>query len=344
MIKNIFFVLLLFVLAGCIEDYEAKTRGIDNILVVEGMITSGTTQITLSKSVRLDEWLMWGETNFVENALVYVECNDGSKSEAVSFSVIEGKYLIETGELNINAKYRLVIQLDGEVYHSSYIAPAISPPVELSYRINYNINKGDTIGINYTDVLVSTQGQENQPGYYLWSYMEDWELSSYIGWDKCWKSENSRSLILGTSERLSVNVIKEKKIHNINSWDDRLSELYRIRVKQYVIHQEGYDYFENLNRGTHQIGDIFGPIPSELMGNIRCVSNPRIMVIGYVDVSTITTDELYLTSKCFDGKYRAQRAKECSEQLQQPPYIASEWCTDCTNQGGTRKKPLDWPR
>jgi len=338
--KKIILLLLLFTLAGCIEDYEAKTNGIGNILVVEGMITSGTTQITLSKSFGLHEWIMWGETYFVENALVYVECNDGSKSEVVRFSVLEGKYLIETGELNANAKYRVVIQVDGEEYHSSFIAPAISPPLDLSYRINYNINnKGDTIGVNYIDILVSTQGYENQPGYYMWSYKEDWEINSYLGWDRCWRTDNSSYLILGTSERLSVNAIKDKTIHNIRAWDDRISELYRIRVKQNVVHQEGYDYMENLNRNTHQIGDIFGPIPSELMGNIRCFSNPKIPVIGYVDVSTITTDELYLTNECYDRRYRNQRIDECYAQLD--PAVE---CTDCTTQGGTRNKPIDWPR
>ena len=353
--KKIILLLLLFVLAGCIEDYDAKTNGIDNILVVEGMITSGTTQIKLSKSIGLDAdyWLYnWGVDSsiFVKNALVYVECDDGSKSETVRSSD-GGICLIETGELKVDKKYRTVIQYEGEEYHSSFIAPAISPPVELSYRINYNINnKGDTIGINSIDVLVSTQGFENQPRYYMWSYQEDWEINSYLGWDKCWRTDNSRYLMLGTSERLTVNAIKDRPICTISPQNDRISELYRIRVKQNLMHQEGYDYMENLNRNSREIGDIFGPIPSELMGNIRCFSNPKIPVIGYVDVSTITTEDLYLTNEYFDTRYRISQIMACNnqqqehqEQQQEPPK-PPVWCTDCTNQGGTKIKPIDWPR
>ena len=332
--RNVIFLIFLFTLTGCIEDYNTKTRGIDSILVVEGFITNGTTQINLSKSVGLDDNIhnyFWSgdSTLFVDNALVYVESQDGSKSETVRSSR-GGKYLIETGELKADAKYRVVIQLAGEEYHSSFIAPAISPPVELTYTYD-DINR-------YINVCVTTSGDDQQHGYYLWSYKEDWEVYSYINWDLCWKSDSSRLLILGTTEKLSVNTIHEKRIHFIWIWDDRLSSFYRIKLKQNVMHKECYDYLENLQKNTEQIGWIFGRIPSELMGNIRCVSNPKIPVIGYVDVSTTTSTELYLTSKYYDSSNRYWSVNTCMQA--DPPY---NWCTDCTAQGGSKRKPKDWP-
>lgn len=33
---------------------------------------------------------------------------------------------------------------------------------------------------------------------------------------------------------------------------------------------------------------MFAPIPSEMKGNIRCVTDPEVPVIGFVEVATVT--------------------------------------------------------
>ena len=344
--------LLVLLLSGCIEPYEAEIDGIDSILVVEGTINSGITQINLSKSIGINEdfWkYIWGwvedQSIYVNNASAYVECDDGSQSE-VAHSSGMGVYLIETGELNVNAKYRLAIHVDDEVYHSGFIAPAISSPVELSYRINYHYfkndkNENDTI-VNNTDVFVSTQGYERQSGYYLWSYREDWEyhapMFSFNHPYYCWGKDSSRIFILGSTERLSENTIREHKLLTLHGTDIKVSSRYRIRVKQNSIHKEAYDYFNNQKKNSERSGSLFGIIPSELMGNIRCTSNPGVYVIGYVDVSTTTNNELYLTrSECFNPQSELWQWKTCSEAVE--PALS---CIDCTWYGGTVKRPEDW--
>jgi len=362
--------LLCLSLSRCIEPYDAKIENIDSILVVEGIITSGTTQIILTKSfdIQTDYWWIFGGKNeeliYVDSALVYIECDDGTQSEEVHSSG-KGVYLIETGELNVNAKYRLVIHVDDEVYHSSYLAPAISPPVELSYRINCAYfqknekNEKDSIVI-YTDVFISTQGYEHQPGYYLWSYREDWEIHAPIYFPGypyiCWGKDSSRVFLLSSTDKLVENTIREHKLKYINAQDNKVSLRYRIQVKQNIIHKEAYDYFNNQKKNSEQTGTIFGVIPSELMGNIRCTSNPAIFVIGYVDVSTSTTDELYLDSECYDPpNYNYNNCEVWIPLPGQVPKDGIVWgyveygtgyilesCVDCTKRGGTEIKPEDW--
>ena len=344
--------LLCLALFGCIEPYDAKLENIDSILVVEGFITSGTTQINLSKSIGVNDnywnyyqWVngKYVNTLVVDHAIVYVECDDGTQSEKAHSSG-EGIYLIETGELNVNAKYRLAIHMDDEVYHSSYIAPAISPPVELSYRINYHYfinqkNEPDST-IYYTDVLVSTQGYEHQPGYYLWSYKEDWEIHDLFGYDICWRKDSSRVFLLGSTEKLIDNTIRDHTLLNIWGDDNRVSQYYRMQVKQNTIHKEAYDYFNNQKKNSEKTGSIFGVIPSELMGNIKCTSNPAIFVIGYVDVSTTTTNELFLDRECFNPQYENSQRMAC---YNEEDGSISPSCLDCTQRGGTKNKPKDWP-
>jgi hypothetical protein len=357
MMKNaVYLFTLLFAVSGCIEPYEAKTDTIDSILVVEGFITCGTTKITLSKTVGVNEdlWMYiwgWGNENsiYMNDASVYVECDDDTQTEAVHSSG-NGIYLIETGELNVHAKYRLAIHLNNEIYHSEYLAPAVSPPVEVAYRCTYqiatsdwdNYQKGDTIRVNYTDVLVSTKGYEHQPGYYLWSYQEDWEIRALANGDLCWRKDSSRVYLLGSTERLSENTVRGQKIHTIFSSDDRVSQRYRIQVKQNAIHKDAYDYFENQKKNSELSGSLFGVIPSELMGNIRCTTNPNIYVIGYVDVSTTTSDELYLNRRdCFD--LQSENISQCITEIGDEIIITNPTCLDCTLlYGVTKNKPKDW--
>ena len=329
--RNALIIFLLFALTGCIEPYTTKTKGVDGILVVEGFITNGTTKISLCYSVGLDKYTH-NPLQKVNHAKVFVESEDVATSE-VAGSSGKGVYLIETGELNADTNYRLVIQLDGEEYRSGFIAPAITPPVEITY-------KHDVIK-NNIDIYVSTQGDDHQPGYYLWSYKEDWEIHALLNsvTDRyyCWKRDSSKFLILGTAEKLSVNSIHEKNIKTFLCTNDRISVLYRIQVTQNVLHKEGYDYFENLQKNTEQTGDIFGAIPSEFMGNIRCVSNPEIPVIGYVDVSTPTMTEQYLTDLYYDSAIRNLQLEMCGNEN----YI--KYCSDCTEMGGRKIKPDNWP-
>jgi len=357
--KALYPILLLFALTGCIERYYPQTEGVGHILSVDGIITNGITKIALSYTVGLNETLSNMTTE--NNALVYVESEDGYQS-AMTRSSGNGNYLIETGELNADAKYRLVIQLDGEEYHSSYITPAITPPVDVSYKF-------DPVKNNIS-ICITTIGNEHQHGFYLWSYKEDWEIFSLIymkSWlieyidmntgkwvtetfyndlDSpynlyyCWKADSSKLPLLGATEKLSENIIREKAIKTFNCNDDRIFELYRIKVMQNALNRDCYEYFVNLKKNTEQTGSILGTIPTELMGNIKCVTNSKIPVIGYVDVSTITTTELYLTDKYYDDSYR-EWLIQSSCFNKEFNYIYTE-CKDCTYYG-TKRKPKDWP-
>ena len=380
--KNaIYFTLILFTFAGCIEPYHIDIATIDKLLVVEGIITSGTTKITLCETVGINDLIYGGNFPAVNAARVYVESEDGARSP-VAVSSGQGVYLIETGELNTDTKYKLVILLAGEEYHSSYLAPAISPPLIVTYEVNdFNI-----------DIYITTHGYKNQPGYYIWSYEEDWEMTAYVKgqWAMidgelvpndiytpnnryiCWKSSNSKDLILATTEKLSENSIIGKKIKTFSRIDDRASTLYRIKVKQNTIHKEAYDFFNNLKKNNEQTGSIFGAIPSEIQGNIRCISNPDISVIGYVDVSTSSIGELFVGGEYFNKTSFDAISGACAhidalvilpypnpesipsdfilysiQEMPGPPspmyYYISHKCVDCTLIGGTKKRPDDWP-
>ncbi|MDR0430536.1 MAG: DUF4249 domain-containing protein [Tannerellaceae bacterium] len=187
----------------------------------------------------------------------------------------------------------------------------------------------------------------------------------------CWGSGHSADLILGSSEQLSSNTISHKRLVGIEPSDEKLSILYYISVTQQQLRKEAYDYFANLQKNISQSGSLFSPIPAEMTGNIRCLTQPERPVIGYVEVATIVSADRFIPEAA--GLYEPPLG-QCAlqvvhamqkdftnnaiydfiqEQGQGPgpePYMVVGTplsygpfsCLDCTIRG-TKNKPASWP-
>ena len=306
-------------LFGCITEYEAT--GIDevsDILVVEGFITDDESIITLSRSGTLTGSA--SPYNYVDFAVVYVESDDGTRFYAEphrwwdsSSWLRNGRYTIRNGNLNPNNKYRLVLEIeesDGDcdysplsstfcptntyIYHSDYSHPIKTPEIDSIFWMKRGAGQPVMI-------YVATHSPDNKIMYYRWSYKEDWEVHSEIEFEEkfpffCWNLSNSRDLLLGSAERTVFGRLTDK-IVELSPSNRRFSVLYRITVKQHAISKRAYDYFSNIKKNAEQTGSIFAPIPSELRGNITCITDPDRPVIGYVDVSSSTHKQRYISHR-----------------------------------------------
>jgi hypothetical protein len=380
--KIVFFVVLLFFfLTGCITRYEAQ--GVDelrDILVVEGFITDSVTSVILCKSVGLTEKLT--DKVYVNNATLYVECDNGAVSKASQFSG-RGAYRIETGELYPDRKYRLKIYLDDEEYQSGYLSPLFTPDFDLSWAKNLG---GSMVLIN-----VFTHDSLAQSGYYCWSYKEDWEFTARVLADSfcvdgewvehnirlpdnryyCWQKDSSKLFIMKNVNKLSKDVAFNEKLLSMSSGSQRVSSLYHIEVQQNLLRKEAYQYFDNVQSNVQRAGDIFAPVPAEIPGNLKCVSSPEEPVIGYVEVSTTKRKRMYIESRfaynpyydSFDTLYQCDPYNfyqyppipppECNNSIRWIWAFVKgiypwKWfyyrnCVDCLAAGGTKKKPAFWP-
>ena len=365
--------LLNCLLYGCITPYEQS--GIDpyqDLLVVDGVITNGTTVITLSKAIGLSAW--FSDKVYVENATLYVECEDGERSN-VSLYEGEGRYLIETPTLNTELTYRLKIYLDGKEYQSNYLAPLTTPEVTTSWY--YDLDEGIT-------VCVSTHDEQEQYRHYLWSYREYWEITSEFNMDtfyfegktmindisssnnyyRCWKQNSPDQFYIASTEQLSSNTIYDHALNNFSWSDERVSTLYCMEVKQNLIRKDAYRYLSNIQKNAAQTGDLFSLIPAEIPGNITCISHPNTAVIGFVEVSTtsekkqwIKSEEAYtqISTICeiiWDARGLQIQPNWAYYYLMVGGVPKKFWspvtCLDCTYEGmygikGTKEKPSFWP-
>lgn len=359
----------LVMLFCCISEYEPNTIDkIEGLLVVEGMITNDTTEIRLSRSVKiLDDF---GEEESITGANVFIECDQGFTFEPVSVSE-EGVYILKVDKLEPAYKYRLSINWNDKEYKSEYLSPLDTPAID-------SISVESSTSEKPVYICVTTHDNELEPTYYKWSYREIWEFNAdlfanagYLN-DKfymferhtsqntyyCWGRDSSKVMLLATTDKLTENLIYEKELIEIPRDHDKLKILYYIEVQQNRIRKEAYEYFKNIQRNIEQTGSIFSPIPTEVRGNIVCVSDPKEWVLGYVDVTSTTIMKRFmpelrdfyetsydcakniLTGMALDGYtyYIYSGAPTV------PNRYAPFRCVDCTYDGrGTKNKPSWWP-
>jgi len=337
---------IIFNCLGCVTNYTATDIDeITDILVVEGVITDGESIITLSQSVSLLDGEYYAPI-YIDNAIVYVECNDGMQWQAEPYD-LNGRYTIKMGQLDLERKYCLKIEIDKHKYCSDFSYPIKTPEIDSVFWMKSA--KGQPINI-----YVATHSADDEVLFYRWSYREDWEIYSEYQIRNypyhCWNSANSRDILLGSAERTEFGQVTDKIFEALPS-DKRWSILYRITVKQNAISKRAHDYFANIKKNAENIGSIFAPTPSELRGNIICITDPRRPVIGYIDISTITQKTLYISS---NDVYEKPRECEIFIFIIPPdPTVFIRYsdigyvhisCADCTYNGGTPLKPDDWPR
>jgi hypothetical protein len=102
--------------------------------------------------------------------------------------------------------------------------------------------------------------------------------------------------LLASSAKLSDDFIYQNPVREIDQYSIELSVKYFMRLKQYAVTKEAFEYLENLKKVTEQTGSIFDAQPSQLYGNIHAVDNPGETVLGFLTASTAESKEIYITA------------------------------------------------
>ena len=294
------------ILAHCKTPYDAPVKATQsNFLVVEGFIDGAApTTIKLSRTRILssaDTAISHKELNanvFIEdnhqNIYALAEAGNGIYSNP------------DTLKLNASNQYRLhILTSNGKEYFSAFVPFKPSPLI-------------DTIGWKFKDGGVQTYINTHDPNkatlYYRWEYNETWEFHSY--WDSylkydgptnsviprteqahiCWNSTNSNIILLGSSAKLSNDVINEMPLVYIEPHGQRLSVLYSIRVKQYALDVTGYKFWQAMKNNTENVGSIFDPQPNQTPGNIHCTTDSSEVIVGYIGAGNSIEKRVFISN------------------------------------------------
>jgi len=372
---------------GCTVPFEPPgVKDTGGILVVEGMILEKGTTVKLSRTAGIYtesdpgmKYVYNADIKVIDDANNIVAVAELQNNYGTAGSVYK---VIDEITFTPETKYALLIQIGEKKYQSSFVSPVMTPEID---EITWKQNDDRSM-----DIMVSTHDPEGKVAYYCWTFEEDWEyraqeygtyryepttgeiieqsiFSSADNRYYCWDSDKSKSIIVGASDKLTETTIKNRVIHNFPSNNSRFSYLYSIFVKQYAIDKETYTYFDNLKKNIEQSGSLFGPMLSEIRGNITCLSDPDEPVLGYIFASSEVSSRFYIDMEKIDGEdiYNCNRNEQgyvvtyrftASEleyayrlglgihyELMGMYYCLQIKCLDCTLRGGTKNKPDFWP-
>jgi hypothetical protein len=290
--------------AGCRKPYLPPIIASgNNYLVVEGVIDPGrdSTIIRLSRTVALSSTI---GTKPELNATVVVE-SDANTTYPL-YEKGNGYYFSPGLNLNTSNKYHLKITTSGKVYQSDFVTIKNSPPIDSVYYRTQS---------NGLQIYADTHDPSNSTRYYRWDFMETYIVQSeYNSMEihvkdptdtvlarlpadqifQCWVTDSSQNINLNSSAKLSNDVISKNSIDFIPSTSEKLGIRYSILVKQYALTEDAYNYWTQLKKNTEQLGTIFDPQPSEIPGNIHCVTVPSEPVLGYISVGSYSQSRIFI--------------------------------------------------
>ncbi|KQS27085.1 hypothetical protein ASG33_21370 [Dyadobacter sp. Leaf189] len=361
---------LLAVLHGCVQPFSPpEINSNKSYLVVDGFFNVST-----SDSSRVE--LRWTQNvNHVTQppvetgAAVSVEEEEG---QSYTFTEqAKGVYVLPPAVYNVSGKYRLRIKTrGGKEYLSEYVAVSRTPDID---SVTYKLNAAGNAMVFY----VNTHDAQNRTQFYRWKFEETWEyVATYYSAlkvenkkvvirdeniNRCWSSQKSGSILLGSTVRLSEDIIKDLPLNIVPIATNKLYIKYSILVKQYGLSRSAFEYWTSLAKITQGTGSLFDAQPSQVTGNITNAADPRDFVFGYFSASTEATKRIVISPnlgifpRCTEPDtlpIACNGRGDVNCGLNTPDMLLSYWgiradsvlvanasCTDCRLEGGTIQKP-----
>jgi len=377
---KIAFILYCLIMSSCKDPFTPDiSPNYKDLLVVEGFINiGGITEIKISRSIDLKDSR---SIDPVKNASISILGDDGSL--VTGKSTESGECLLMTENLVLGKKYKVTISLAaGKVYETGYLASKATPEIDsISYAVT---DKG-------FQIFANTHDPANDTRFYTWDYRETWEVGvpfvsthefknsrvvlrdPSINIQHCWAYSKSSNILLGSTARLSEDKLTMAPIVYIPGNSVKVANLYSILVRQYGLTKDAYEYMERMKKNTEQIGGIFDAQPSELKGNLVCISDPAEKVLGWISAGTIVQKRIFISYKDKPGSginwiyqkscnasvidldslvYYIRSNKFIVNEMVGEAYpggpllykytMSTEDCIDCRLQG-SNSKPLFWP-
>lgn len=309
--RILFLLFTTFFISSCTEQYVLQTNTFEDALVVEATITNELKkqEIKITRTYRLEE-----EDNTIEaGANVRVTDNDNNQ---YAFELKDSIYVSKTAFQAVpGKKYRLEITTkEGKSYFSS---SETLPTVNEIQNVNASVQTVDNQrGVQIT---VNSFDPKNTSKYYRYEYEETYKIIAPL-WNQdktillpplpgnnhkeigvvprdsetkiCYSTAKSKDILIA-----STNVLNEDRmaypIRFISNQNYIISHRYSILAKQYVLNLESYTFYKTLKKMSGSDNILSQNQPGFFYGNIRSSDNPNEKVIGFFDVSSVSSKRIF---------------------------------------------------
>jgi hypothetical protein len=304
----IYLILTSILFNSCIEPITLETTVFEDSIVIEALITNELKnhEINITRTFQLEE------SNPIAERNARVEIIDAT-GIAFSFEESEpGKYIsVSAFAANPNNTYQLsVITNSGDVYTSKPTPLTNETEIE---NINV-VAETDENGVLGASIYANSFDLSGNSRYYRYEYEETYKIVAPF-WSKfdavvierdsvstvertqeekiCYNTVFSADIIQTQTNDFSEDRVTQKLVRFIPADDFILSNRYSILVKQYVQTFETYNYLKTIKDLSNSENLLSQNQPGFISSNIVSVNNPNEKVLGFFDVSSVSTRRLF---------------------------------------------------
>jgi len=307
---------------GCTEPFELKTETFEDILVIEATITDEfkRQEIKLSRTFPLES----NEIVIEKNAKVIVE--EGNQNRYNFTERSNGVYVSDTPFKAIEeVSYKLEITTQSGKQYSSreeLLAPraqinnlyAELETIEGQLGIQIYIDTNEDLGSakffryeydetykimapNFTNFDVDTlnfsgSGEDIMYDVVFLPRLENQKV--------CYSSKQSNNILLTNTDDISENTIVKFPVRFISANNPILRERYSILVRQYVQSADASNFYKILKDLGSDESLLVDNQPGFVQGNIFSQQNFDEKVIGFFDISPVTSERIYFNYNNFN--------------------------------------------
>ena len=350
--KNYIFKIFIFIISAtffvsCTEPYALQTNNYEEALVIEATITNELKyqEVKITKTYKLEE-------NFpttVTDAVVILKDNLGNTYD---FAEQGNKYVsVNEFKAEPNRQYQLKIITDNG---KSYVSTTEVLTHETSIQ---SIVPTVTIvnGVRGAEMIVNSFDPTNSSKYYRYEYEETNKIIA-PKWvpvkavvsptpspgvidlvprteeaQICFTTKKSDKIILTSTNDLSEDRVIFP-IRFIKDNDYTIANRYSIFVKQYVQNLASYTYYKTLKELSGSEGILSQNQPGFFFGNIKSVENPNEKVIGYFEVSSVSSNRIFFNyDDVFPGQLKPKYPYKCEIDPQVPQENIFLFCFSALN-------------
>ena len=329
MSRSALYLILLFVfISACEEVYRTELDAAENLLVINAKISNNpqynNVRVTKTKGFWSND-----RTESVDNAEIWIV---GEEHSYKLFNTGEGNY-INIYELEPNKSYKLKIELDQNTYESDWETMPALPEIIKFYaqhevKTTYSKNiYGDLLSTTKEGFNISVDLPVSQNSRYYrftWKSVLPLMLSPpagsmatpYFVWITLYPNNEYNLASLpefSNSKQINMHSLIFMENDYQKYYDPEREGIYEpysvypngwiFEVDQFSINENAYTFYSQIEDQLNANGRLFDPVLTQIYGNIRCVSDSTISVLGNFELSSVSKRQYFVTRLSEDTIY-----------------------------------------
>lgn len=304
--------LIAFFVLSCTEPFNIKSIDFEDALIIEAIITDEVKhqEIKLSRTFSLEEFTPSKESN----AQVFI--TDDAQNTFEFEETITGTYTSKTAfGATSNNNYTLTVITSNDKTYKSH--PTQAPNTVPIYNLYASKEVSKDTGNENVSIFVDGFTASENSKYFRYEYEETYKIEAtswvdgeftisntgQLSWNElccrpvekrvCYNTVTSDSIIQLKVENTLQGNPSAFPLKVLAKDNPIIRTRYSILVKQYAQSLEAFTFYKILNKFSSSEEVFSQNQPGFFSGNLFCIDNSKEKVVGYFDISSVSTERIF---------------------------------------------------